>query len=563
MFTPARSRLPLLLVLAFSFAVAPTSILAAPTAPSPAAGFKGGDFERKISVSITNLPLREAIRLVGQKGRISMVIEDDLKEMVNVDFKDVRLGDALETLFAMGGLQAYWNGNVFAVVSRKKALERGLLTSNVRIFELKHASSSKVAEFLNSSTLTSPYIGLTNNNSNASQGLQQIQLAKADPRSNTVLVMGSASELALAERIVQALDRPQAQRIFKLSHAHATHVASLLNASLFNNGNKAAESTPLQIDLEAVREGSGAETTSSGVEIGSSQTQIRTRTLQSQSMPIEARQSIAIPDTRTNSVIVMGSPESLAAAEALIPQLDRKLAQVAIDVEVVEVASRDALDLGVTAGGQMNSVTSTFDPVTANNPGWSIGVDSTTFLPTTWKAKLNALVQDRRAKVLARPTIIASDNTESQINIVDEVIKGTRLSNSSVNLGTGQNLVVVEPIYGVAGVTLNILPKVGADGTVTLRLHPTVSTIRETQKDSMGNILSLLSRRELIAQQVTVESGKTLSLAGLTQNTRISTRNKFPLLGDIPLLGWLFSSTNSEDRQTELVIMMTPRILPD
>jgi type II secretory pathway component GspD/PulD (secretin) len=561
MFTPARPRLPLLLVMALSLAVAPMSVLAAPSAATPTASFKGGDFERKISVSITNLPLREAIRLVGQKGRISLVIEDDIKETVNVDFKDVRLGDALETLFAIGGLQAYWNGNVFAVTSRKKALERGLLASNVRLFELKHAGAAKVAEFLNSSTLTTPYVGLTTNNN--SQNFQQIQLAKADPRSNTVLVMGSASELALAERIVQALDRPQAQRIFKLSHAHATHVASLLNASLFNNGNKAADSASLQIDLEAVREGTGAETTSSGVEIGSSQTQIRTRTLQSQSMPIEARQSIAIPDTRTNSVIVMGSPETLAAAEALIPQLDRKLAQVAIDVEVVEVASRDALDLGVTAGGQMNSVTSTFDPVTANNPGWSIGYDSTTFLPTTWKAKLNALVQDRRAKVLARPTIIASDNTESQINIVDEVIKGTRLSNSSVNLGNGQNLVVVEPIYGVAGVTLNILPKVGADGTVTLRLHPTVSTIRETQKDSMGNVLSLLSRRELIAQQVTVESGKTLSLAGLTQNTRISTRNKFPILGDIPLLGWLFSSTNSEDRQTELVIMMTPRILPD
>lgn len=557
MFMPPRIRLALMLSLCL--ASAPAGVLAA----SPAPSFKGGDFDRKISVSITNLPLREAIRLVGQKGRISMVIEDDLTETVNVDFRDVRLGDALEALFAMGGLQAYWNGNVFAAVSRKKALERGLLASNVRLFELKHANSARVAEFLNSSTLTTPYVGLSGLNSNTSQGATQVQLAKADPRSNTVLVMGSASELALAERIVQAMDRPQAQRIFKLSHAHATHVASLLNASLFNNGNKANESVPVQVELEAVREGTGAESTSSGVELGSSQTQIRTRALQSQSMPIEARQSVAIPDTRTNSVIVMGSPEALAAAEALIPQLDRKLAQVAIDVEVVEVASRDALDLGLTAGGQANSLTTGFDPAAATNPGWTIGLDTAALLPASWKVQIHALVQDRRAKVLARPTIIASDNTESQINIVDEVIKGTRLSNSGVSPGTGQSLVVVEPIYGVAGVTLNILPKVGADGTVTLRLHPTVSTIRETQKDSMGNALSLLSRRELIAQQVTVESGKTLSLAGLTQNTRISTRSKFPLLGDIPVLGWLFSSTQTEDRQTDLVIMMTPRILPE
>lgn len=550
--------------LALSLVLAPTAVLAAPQAQAPTSAFKGGDFERKISVSITNLPLREAIRLVAQKGRISLVIEDDVKATVNVDFKDVRLGDALETLFAMGGLQAYWNGNVFAVVSRKKALERGLLSSNVRLFELKHASAARVAEFLNSSTLTTPYVGLNvNTSSTAMASMQQVKLAQADPRSNTVLVMGSATELALAEQIVRTLDRPLDQRIFKLSHAHATHVAALLNASLFNNGNKANESTPVQVDMEAVREGSGADTTASGVELGSGQTQVRTRTLQTQSMPIEARQSIAIPDTRTNSVIVMGSAESLAAAEALIPSLDRKLAQVAIDVEVIEVASRDAWDLGLTASAQQGSVSTTFDPSALAHPGWSIGVDSSTFLTQAWKAKLNALVQDRRAKVLARPTIIATDNTESQINIVDEVIKGTRLSNSAITANTGLNLVVVEPIYGVAGVTLNILPKVGADGTVTLRLHPTVSTIRETQKDSLGNTLSLLSRRELIAQQVTVENGKTLSLAGLTQSTRISTRNKVPLLGDIPLLGWLFSSTSSEDRQTELIILMTPRILGD
>jgi type II secretory pathway component GspD/PulD (secretin) len=557
MVTPARLRLALLLAL--SLGLAPAAALAA--SPAPAASFKGGDFERKISVSITNLPLREAIRLVGQKGRISLVIEDDLKETVNVDFREVRLGDALETLFAMGGLQAYWKGNVFAVISRKKAFERGLLASNVRLFELKHASSARVAEFLNTSTLTAPYSGLTGGTS-SSQNQQRLELAKADPRTNTVLVMGSSSEIAIAERIVESLDRPQEHRIFKLSHAHATQVASLLNASLFNNGNK-AEAVPLQVDQETVKEGNGALSTSSGVEMGSTQTQVRMRTLQTQNMPIEARQSVAIPDTRTNSVIVMGSAESLAAAEALISQLDRKLAQVAIDVEVIEIASQDALDLGVTAGGTQNSVSTTFEPTAATNPGWTIGYDSSTFFPTALRAKLNAMVQDRRAKILARPTIIATDNSESQINIVDEVIKGTRISNQGLNLGNGQTVIVVEPIYGVAGVSLNILPKVGADGTVTLRLHPTVSTIRETQKDSLGNPLSLLSRRELIAQQVTVESGKTLSLAGLTQTTRISTRNKFPILGDIPILGWLFSASSTQDRQTELVIMMTPRILSE
>lgn len=560
-------RLRLTLLLALSLALAPAGVGAA--TPASSSTFKGGEFERTISVSAANLPLKEAIRLVARKGKISMVIEDGPEQVVDVDFRDVRLGDALDSLLAMGGLQAYGAGKTFAVLSRKKAFERGMLASNVRVFELQHANSARVADFLNTSTLTMPYIGLSTTTTSTSQGANRIEFAKADPRTNAVVVIGSTTEIALAERIVEALDRPQDHKVFKLSHAHATHVASILNASLFNNGNK-AEAVQLPVDQETVREGAGATSVSSGVELSANQTQVRTRTLQTQNIPIEARQSVAIPDTRTNSVIVMGSAESIAAAEALIPQLDHRLRQVAIDVQVIEVGSMDALDLGLSLDGRQDTVgmtfsrstTSTTDP-NATPPGWAISYDSTAGFATSLMAKLNALVQDRRAKILARPTIIATDNTESQINIVDEVIKGTRVSNSGVTAGAGQPLVVVEPIYGVAGVTLNILPKVGADGTVTLRLHPTVSTIRETLKDSQGNPLSLLSRRELLAQQVTVESGKTLSLAGLTQTTKITTRNKVPILGDIPLLGWLFSSTGTEERQTELVILMTPRILTE
>lgn len=550
----ARRVLPALL--ATSLLLAPLSVAAAPNATS----FKGGAFERTVSVSITNLPLREAIRLVAQKGRINLVIEDNLPETVNVEFKDVRLGDALQSLFDIGGLQAYWKGDVFSVISRKKAFERGMLASNARIFELKYANSARVAEFLNSTALTTPYTGLTTTTS-GTQNQQRLEIAKADPHTNTVLVMGSSSDIAVAERVVEALDRPQAHRIFKLSHATAVHVASILNSSVFNNGNKATETTPLRVDVENLAEGSGAVSTSSGVELTTQATNLRNRTLQTETIPVEAKQSVAIPDSRTNSVIVMGSAETLAIAEQIIPTLDRKLQQVAIDVEILEISHQDALDMGVSFGGQQNSVISTFDPTATTNPGWAVSYDSSTFFPQAFRARLNAMVKDQKAKVLARPTILASDNTESQINIVDEVIKGTRISNQGLNLGNGQTLVVVEPIYGVAGVSLNILPKIGADGTVTLRLHPTVSTVRETQRDSMGNPLSLLSRRELLAQQVTVESGKTLSLAGLTQNTRITARRKFPILGDIPFLGALFRSTSNEDRQTELVILMTPRIL--
>lgn len=515
--------------------------------------------DQTISVSISDMPLQDAIRLVAQKGHLNLVIEDDLKAPVNVEFKDVRLGDALEALFAMGGAQAVWQGNVFAVVGKRKAFERGLLTGNARIFKLRYASATKIAEFLNTSALTRPYIGSLNTQSNNQQ--QQLELAKADPRTNSVLVFGTASDLSLAEKAIANLDQPVESRIFKLSHANAVQVASVLNATIFNNGNKSAASENVRADVESINEGTGANSANTGVELGNTQAGLRTKTLQTQNLPIEAKQSVAVPDTRTNSVVVTGSTETLRQAEAMIPQLDQPLRQVAIDVELLEVNSKDALDLGMTLSGQSGNFTSAFDPTAATQPGWSVTFDPSVVNPASFKARLNALVQDRKARILAHPTIVASDNTESQINIVDEVVKGTKITNQTVTVGT-QNILIVEPIFGAAGVTLNILPQIGADGTVTMRLHPTVSTIRETLRDGMNNQMSLLSRRELVTQQVTLGSGKSLALGGLTQNTQLTTRTKFPVLGDIPLLGALFSSTSTQTQQTELMIVVTPKVQP-
>lgn len=526
--------------------------------PLPALASPQQPLDRTISATISDMPLKDAIRLVAQKGRLNLVIEEDLNAPVNVEFKDVRLSDALEALFAMGGAQAIRRGNVLTVISKRKAFERGLLSNNARVFKLRYASATKVAEFLNTSALTSPYVGGLGNQ-NAGQQQQQLELAKADPRTNSVLVFGTASEISLAERTIESLDMPLEHRIFKLSHANAVQVASVLNSTIFNNGNKGTSSETVRADIESVSEGNGANSATTGVELGNTQAGLRTKTIQTQALTIEAKQSVAVPDTRTNSVIVSGSPETMRLAEAMIPQLDQPLRQVAIDVELVEVNTQDSHDLGMILSGQNGNFSSTFDPTSSTQPGWSVTFDPSVVNPASFRARLNALVKDRKAKILAHPTIVASDNTESQINIVDEVLKGTKITNQSITVGN-QSILVVEPIFGVAGVTLNILPKVGADGLVTLRLHPTVSTIRETLRDGLNNQMSLLSRREVVTQQVTVGSGKSLALGGLTQNTQISSRTKFPLLGDIPFLGALFSSTTNQVGQTELMIVVTPRV---
>lgn len=531
------------------------ALLLTTAAPAFAAPVAKG--EKRISVSVASMSLGDAIRLVAQQGRLDVVLEDDLAQLVSVDFRNVAVQDALDTLFDMGGVSGVRRGNVIAVMTRKKAFERGLFADSGKIFRLKYASAQRVAEFLNNAILTRPYSG--QGGQQQGQG-QQMELAKADPRANAVLVVGTAAELRLAEKTVAALDVPMGQRIFKLSHANAVDVASLLNATLFATGMKSPGDT-VKADVETVKEGDGALATGGNNQVGANTTTIRTRTVTTQQLAVEAKTSMAVPDTRSNAVIVMGSPEVLAIVAGMLPQLDKAAAQVSIEIEVVELNTQDALDLGVQMAGQVGGVVVGGDPANAASPNWTMTYDPAVPAQQAFRARLNALVKDRKAKLVAHPTVLASDNTESQINIVDEVIKGTRIANQGTS-SNGQNLIIVEPIFGAAGVTLNILPKIGADGQVTMRLHPTVSSVRETQRDSLNNPISLLSRRELVSQQVIVPSGTSLALGGLTQTNNISQAQKLPLLGDFPILGALFNNSSWSNQNSELMIVVTPRIQP-
>lgn len=549
------------LLLALSLALAQPAPAWAQSA-SANASMRGGAFEHPISVTIQHMPLRDAIRLVAQKGRLNVAVEDDLTGNVTVSFARVRLGDALSTLITMGGAQAFWRGNVFAVVSRRRATERGLIANTGQVFKLRYASASRVAEMLNTSLLVRAYQAGTTTSS-AATASQAVEIARADTRSNTVLVFGSNAEVELAGRLIQAIDVEPEKRLFHLSHANAAQVASFLNATVFHLGHKASASTEsLRVDAEQITEGSGGMALGSGVQLMQQQGgTIRTRTSQTQTVPVDSKLPIAVPDSRLNSVLVMGTPEAIALAQDVIARLDRKPTQVSIEVEVIEVHAEDGLELGTSMAGAKSAVSSTFQPADPTQPGWSIIYDPANLSPGSFRARLNALVSAKKAKILAHPTVIAADNTESQINLVDEVIKGTRISSQSVTVNN-QAMLIVEPIFGAAGVTLNILPQIGADGTVSLRLHPTISSVRETIRDSANNQITLLSRRELMAQQVIVPSGKTLTLGGLTQTQRIETRHKLPLLGEIPVLGHLFGTTSSQDRKTELILTVTPRILP-
>ena len=120
------------------------------------------------------------------------------------------------------------------------------------------------------------------------------------------------------------------------------------------------------------------------------------------------------------------------------------------------------------------------------------------------------------------------------------------------------------PNIGNAGVILDILPKIGEDATVTMRIRPSVSSVFAQETIGAGITASpvqLTRRRDLVAQSVRVKNSQTLALGGLIDTRDVNTVTKVPLLGDLPVLGSLFRSSDRDFNRSEIIVLITPHIL--
>jgi type II secretory pathway component GspD/PulD (secretin) len=246
-------------------------------------------------------------------------------------------------------------------------------------------------------------------------------------------------------------------------------------------------------------------------------------------------------EKRTQTLIVTGTAPAVAAARDLIGRLDQPSPQVALEVRVVEVAATALQNLGVSLSPIVGTTATETDP---NNRPFVFGRT-----PLNITLILNLLVEQGKAKILANPTVATIDGRKALIRTGDDIPLVTRQIFG--------NTVIENVITFRAGVTLEIIPKISPDDLITAILHPIVSTITGTTPQGAPQI----SSREVLTTLM-VRSGETIVIGGLLEERDIISMSKIPGLGDLPFLGRLFRSERQEHRRTELVITVTPRVLP-
>ena len=259
-----------------------------------------------------------------------------------------------------------------------------------------------------------------------------------------------------------------------------------------------------------------------------------------------------------NLIMVRGSEARVAEVAELLQMLDRPRAQVLIEAAIIEVTLTDEMSFGIDWSGLINEhVGLTFannssGAVTARYPGLSA-----TYLNTDIEVAISALSSATEVEVISRPSILALHNEQAELQVGDQV---PVVLQSAVSVNNPDAPIVNQTAYRNTGVILSVTPQVRAGGMVEIDVVQEVSGVAQTTSSGIDSP-TITQRR--ISSTLLVPSNQSVALGGLISTRRTHGESGVPGLRRAPVIGRLFRSESEAEDRTELLVIMTPRIITD
>lgn len=369
----------------------------------------------------------------------------------------------------------------------------------------------------------------------------------ADERTNSILLSGDAARVAWAKNLIERLDSP-------VEEAATTQVVFLRHAV-------AKDLVPILKGVDPGEAAQGGHQRDGGIRSNAS---------------VQA-------DEATNSLIISASSTAMKSILSIIEQLDIRRGQVMIEAVVAEVSLGKSADLGIqfrsttsgnTSGviggtdfssgqrptGGINNVS--INPLAGLASGLNIGYfDGTTTILGTEILNLGVLVSALQSNadtnILSTPTIMTLDNQEAEISVGENVPFATG-SYTSANNNNPENPFTTYERKDV-GVKLKIKPKINEGNTIRLEISQEVSKIIQDSSGATPGLQRTDSR--MISTTVNVEDGKIIVLGGLISDNVEKNVLKIPIIGNLPLIGTLFSYTYSKHEKKNLMVFIHPIII--
>ena len=383
----------------------------------------------------------------------------------------------------------------------------------------------------------------------------------ANERLNAIIIFGSAEEKLVTRQLIALIDVPTPQtksgiNVYHLQSANAEEVAKVLGD--LSTLEEEQKGVPKPIGLSAA--------------------------------PLQGVAHIGgeikvTPYTPTNSLIIQASPDDYLSLVDIIKELDKRPKQVFVEAMIMEVSVNKALNAGakwrlmndpdnpVVIGGVGDVNSSTIDDIFTGLAGLTIGgITNFITVPITQSdgtitdmsvpglAWLFTLEMFKDViNVLSTPHILTSDNKEAEIIVGENV---PFLSQFERDSGTDQAVLQSIERQDV-GITLRITPQISDGGYVKLDIYQEISAVAPTALVGGAEASDIITTKRSAKTSVVVKDGQRIVIGGLIQEKKSDNESKVPLLGDIPLLGYLFKFKSDKKERTNLIVFLTPTIVDD
>lgn len=463
-----------------------------------------------------------------------------------------------------------------------------------RVFELKYSDPIRIRDTLEQLFgATAARAGGGGQSQGVGRLAGQFSFQAIQEARRLIVVAKSPDNLDLIAKIIEDLDQPRSAglpRIVELKHATAEDLAEQVNALLAQEGTL-AQIRRINTDLSsggsnASPFASSETTTFSSTSDGGFQQQTsrdlpnlqfwwqraRPPTADTGASTLVAKVRI-VPVARQNALMVLAAPEYADSVVRIIEQLDRPGRQVLIKAVVCEISGDDFTALGLRMSSTAIIPTRAdntigFTPGATLQGGQSVANQTitgqkTNLLPGLFdtsvlnvgvnlQALLQALAQTTSVTIMSEPKIYTGDNIEATFFDGQDIPFITQSQSNTQGNGVIQSF-----DYRAVGIQLRVRPRITPQRDVDVKINLQLSSI-QPQATLFGGFI--IDRRETTTQLI-VQDGQTVVLSGILRTEDSDIKRKVPLLGDIPLLGALFTNIEKTKTNTELVAFITPIVV--
>ncbi|MHB1460488.1 MAG: hypothetical protein ACYC1M_04310 [Armatimonadota bacterium] len=528
---------------------------------------------QRLSLNFAKADLPTVLRSLALQSGANIVVGPNVKGDVSLNLQNVTLAEALEYISTVYGIKVQFDGKTYLIHTAEQVREGGTGPASIDMVPFSSTGAKLMQDVL---TATFPAlrikVSMLNDTTSKMRGIS----------TQFVTLIGPKEDVDNAKKLVEQLESLHKKeqedvytKIYRVRHSRIQDLFSTIGWMLPTvkvylgprNSQSTLSSKEMEgglkfsdIDLEATASAVGGKTESGTAPAGPPTTDSGGSNGSSQAAA--GGEKTQVMDDTSNTIILLGPRVDVDKAMEMLAQLDVSKPQIMIEAKIVDLT--DGLDntfgfapdysgstahMEVDDRGRLN-ILRTLDPTTSIND-----VFSTIATPLSLDMHLKALIDKNKAKLLASPKSLTMEGIPSTLFIGDTLryISSIMQTNNGVTITTEQ----VE-----VGVKLTCNAKLAGNDEVVLMVEPEISSITDITLNAQGVALPRISKRNT-TNTVRVKSGETIVLSGLIKETDIKKSSKIPLLGDLPIFGYLFRQDSSSKSKSEVVVFVTATIVDD